>query len=167
MATLKRTLETSGKKELTTVEELDPRWAKFVDLYLQTGNAKQSAIEAGFTENYADVITSRFPEKVRKSLVDALDHKGITSDKIAEKVGKLLEGKKDLYFFGEKIGEVDDFNAIDKGLTHALKIRGDYAPDKSITLNANVNITPQDPKAKEIADKYEAELLNTLQDEKD
>src|SRR5688572_28437405 len=72
---------TSEKKELTTVEELDPRWANFVDLYLTNGNAKRSAIEAGFSENYADVITSRFPEKVRKSLVDALDHKGITSDK--------------------------------------------------------------------------------------
>lgn len=104
--------------------ELPPQWATFIGRYLETGNARQSAIDAGFSDSYANTITTRFPDKVRSTLRDALESKGITSEKIAEKVNELLEAKT---------GDEPNYQAIDKGISHAVKIRGDYSdePPKS------------------------------------
>jgi len=59
--------------------------------------------------------------------------------------------------------EEDDYATRHRYLDSAYKLKGSYAPDKSINLNANVNITPQDEKAKAIAQKYEEELLQNIQ----
>src|SRR5690348_5598026 len=91
-------------------EQLDPRWATFLDLYLASGNAKASAIEAGFSETYADNITTRFPDKVRKSMAAALESTGVTSELIAEKILLLLHAKKPVIMGGEGYGEEDDYN---------------------------------------------------------
>ena len=48
-----------------------------------------------------------------------------------------------------------------KALDLAYKLKGSYAPDKSLNLNINADLK-QDPKTREIGAKYEAELLNTL-----
>ena len=126
-----------------SIAELDPRWAKFIDRYLETGNAKQSAIIAGFSEEYASVITTRFPDKVRESLTDALESKGITSERIAEKIEVLLEASTPIYKNNNATGEIEhigdkpDYIAVDKGITHAIKIGigGGYAPEKHIVAN--------------------------------
>ena len=68
-------------------------------------------------------MTFEFPEKVKKGLVAALDARGITPEKIAEKIGWLLNQEK--------------YEAVDKGIAHAAKIGvgGGYAPEKSVTMN--------------------------------
>ena len=57
----------------------------------------------------------------------------------------------------------EDYATRHRYLDSAYKLKGSYAPDKSINLNANVNITPQDEKAKAIAQKYEGELLSAIE----
>lgn len=59
-------------------------------------------------------------ETKRKSLKQALIDKGIDEDKIAEKVGVLLEAK-------DSEGN-NDYTAIDKGLKHATVIHGVVDP---------------------------------------
>jgi phage terminase small subunit len=129
-------------------EELDPRWGMYVSEYLRTGKSFDSAIIAGFSESYAMVIKSRFPDKVKKSLVEALETKGITSEKIAEKIRKLIED--------------NDPSAIDKGLNHAIKIRGDYAPDKSLNVNVNVE-TVNDEAISKLADLLNQQAKDAVQ----
>lgn len=131
-------------------DELNPKWAKFIEAYLDSGNAYRSAIQAGFSEEYAKVITSRYPEKVRNSLKDALEHKGIDSAKIASKINELLEAKTVITKNNVTTGEVEiireqpDYTAIDKGIRHAIQVRGDYAPEKHQNTNVNINGTLSD-----------------------
>lgn len=131
-------------------DELNPRWAKFVELYLGSGNAKQSAIEAGFSEEYAAVITTRFPEKVRISLSRALEDKGIDSASIAEKVKWLMDQ--------------EDYQAVDKGISHAIKIRGDYSESEDKPKSTNIYnfiFTPESQAAiKEMEIKIKERLIN-------
>lgn len=128
-------METKKKLPKPKTDKINPKWANFTERYLETGNAYQSAIDVGFTKSYALVITSRFPDKVIKSLKEALEAKGITPEKIAEKVDSLLEATKPIYKNNNETGEIElvgespDYQAIDKGITHAVKIRGDYAED--------------------------------------
>lgn len=98
--------------KLTEIEDTAPRWAKFYHEYLKNGNAYRSAVKAGFSKEYAKVITSRMPRAVRESLKQALEKQGLTTHKIASRIRHLVES--------------NDTVAVDKGLTHVLKIRGEY-----------------------------------------
>jgi len=115
-------------------EEISPRWLEFIDEYLKTGNARQSALKVGFTEAYANIITQRIPVKVRKSMQEALEAKGITPERIAESIDFLLEH--------------DNFQAVDKGITHAAKmgVGGGYVPEKHVNLNYDVELTDEERK---------------------
>lgn len=53
-----------------------------------------------------------------------------------------------------------DYGVRHKYLDTAHKIKGTYAPEKSIALNVNIDST--NPKAKELAEKYEEELKKNL-----
>jgi len=133
-----------GKEE---VVELSPRWANFIDRYIETGNAKQSAKDVGFSEHYADVITSRFPQKVRKSLAQALETKGVTSQKIADKIDWLLDQ--------------DEYQAVDKGITQAAKmgVGGGYEAERVATMNVDIKGDIKDfDKMTQLREQYEAQL---------
>ena len=125
-------LKKSTGKGAIQSEELDPRWATFLDLFIKSSNSYQSALQAGFSESYAVVIRQRFPEKVKKSLAEALEAKGIDSEKNAEKIRVSLDS--------------DEPNAIDKGIAHAAKIGvgGGYAPEKKVTLSLEVSKEERD-----------------------
>lgn len=159
-------MATQKQKGLAKVEELpDVRWLAFQEHYLVSGNAYQSAIQAGFSEEYAKVITSRIPDKVIKSLNDALEHKGITPDKIADKINTLLDAQKKVrtYIKGDLTSEYEeeDHQAIDKGISHAVKIRGDYAPEKSVQVQIKADVKDF-TKLDKIKDEYEAKFIEAL-----
>lgn len=44
--------------------KLTPKQQKFADIYIETGNAMQSAIEAGYSDNYAKAQSSKMLENV-------------------------------------------------------------------------------------------------------
>ena len=64
-------------------DKMNQRMKAFADNYLETGNVYQSAIKAGYSENYAKTNASRLLEKdsVKKYLEDRLE--AIESKKIA------------------------------------------------------------------------------------
>jgi len=109
----------------------------FVDDYVLTGNGTQSALN-----NYD--IEGKNPEKIasalavenlgkpsvalaieikQETLKSALIKKGITPEKIADKINVLLDATT-----GEN--EKPDVNAIDKGLKHTKDIYGIENPDE-------------------------------------
>lgn len=153
-------------RQVQTMDELTPRWAAFIGHYIESGSARQSAIKAGFSQQYADVITTRFPDKVRESLNDALNNKGITSEKIAEKINTLLDATTPIYKNNNETGEVEhvgdkpDYQAVDKGITHAIKIGvgGGYAAEKKQTVNLNVDVTEDSSDISKIRQEYEEKL---------
>lgn len=111
----------SPQKRLTKKAEI------FAETYAKTGDKTLSAIAAFDTTNpdSARAMASKLLQKdsviqaieiKRKSLKQALIDKGIDEDKIAEKVGVLLEAT-------DKDGNTD-YTAVDKGLKHATVIHG-------------------------------------------
>lgn len=82
-------------------ETLDPRQALFLELYLNPksktfSNIYQSAMEAGYTENYASNLNSKVSWVVENS-------REITKDKLVKKAKKVLD--KSLDSEDEKIAQ--------------------------------------------------------------
>lgn len=53
------------KKEGVTVNDLSERQKKFAEYYAQSGNTVQSAIKAGYSENYANANACKLLDNVR------------------------------------------------------------------------------------------------------
>lgn len=60
----------------------------------------------------------------------------------------------------EEVGVEADYQTRHRYLDSAYKLKGLYAPEKSVTLNVNANIV--DPKQRKLAEKYEEELKKGL-----
>lgn len=139
------------------MQELSKQDQDFVKGVAITGNQTQSAKDAyGIKDDkYASVKGTRLIvkdsiktalEEVKRSLADRIP------DELLEKTH--LEGL-----------EATDDGFIDYAVRHkyldsAYKLKGSYAPDKSINVNLEGEIT--NPKAKELAEKYEEELKKGL-----
>ena len=73
------------------------------------------------------------------------------------KVRKIVHGEnaRHVYFWSP------DNRARKDGLDMAYKLKGDYAPEKRVNLNAKVDLS-NNPNAEKIAKKYEEELRDEL-----
>lgn len=118
---------------------------KFVEKVIETGNLTQSVQEAYDIEDskYASVKGQRLIAK--DSILNAIEE-ALPDDLLARKHLQFLNSER------EEIGI--------KALDMSYKVKGKYAPEKSISLNMNAEIT--NPKAKELAERYEEELKKSL-----
>lgn len=137
----------------------------FVNDYVDTDNATQSALKNYDTTDYStagnigseNLNKPRIIEAIdiaRISLKEALINKGITPNKIADKVNVLLNAKD--------IKGQTDFTAIDKGLKHATAIYGIEDPNnKPPTQNTyNFLFSPEvQADVKELEAKIKARLV--------
>lgn len=133
----------------TTQKKLQPLTKQdkdFVEKVVITGKLTKSAQEAYKLNNqrYAGVKAQRMITKdniinaievKRETLKSALELKGITPEKIADKINVLLDAKKPVYEKNdegvfENVGDEIDFTAVDKGLKHAKEIYGVEDSDK-------------------------------------
>lgn len=108
----------------------------------------KAMIDAGYSENTAKTPSKLTNTKGWQELMET----HLPQELIAQKHKALLNKIDDK-------GEID-VTAVSKGVDMAYKIWGTYAPEKSINLNVEANIT--DPKARELAEKYEEELKKGL-----
>lgn len=74
-------------------EDLSPKQLRFIELYIRTGNAKQSAIDAGYSVSYADTITTRLSGKVGQTLARIMDDNGATNEFGIQALVKDIEDK--------------------------------------------------------------------------
>lgn len=112
--------------------KLTEKQEAFATAMAKTNDPVMSATVAYDTngKESARVIANRLLQKApilevinekRKTLKQALIDRGIDEDKIAEKVGVLLEAT-------DEDGNTD-YNAVDKGLKHATAIHGVMSPE--------------------------------------
>ena len=118
-------------------------------------------------DNSATILGTQNLALVQDSMLDAALAAGITPAKVAEKINVLLDAEKirKVMRQGETIIEEseEDKMAIDKGITHSLKIGvgGGYAPEKSArTLNVDIKI--ENKELELLRQKYENELKTKL-----
>jgi len=145
----KKVVKQKTPKKTRKLPRLDPRWTLFKNYYATPssktiGNIYKSAVKAGFAKSYANTLSGRSGlGKVRISLSEALEKKGITSDYISGKIKELMDAaiikKTKIIKIAGGIEETTekkiDSHAINAGVTHAAKVRGDY---KETSINTEV-----------------------------
>lgn len=131
----------------------DPRWAKFFYYWMESGNSYRAGIKAGFSPGYSTMLRQRIPKKVKNGLLLQLEKQGISDGLLANRIKTLLVAKTPIYKNNnatkqvELVGMKDDTDAIDKGLKHALAIRGDITdkstePQKHLHLHMDLSSMP-------------------------
>lgn len=128
------------------------------------GNVSKAMREAGYSK-----YTAKNPKKLTESAgFKELLEKHLPDTLLMEKHAELLNVPMKVRTFkkGDLQLEIEqvDSHAISKGLDMAYKIKGKYAPEKSINFNVNADVT-HNKKAQKVADKYEEELREALQED--
>lgn len=129
--------------------ELDPRQRMLIRNYLDPNsptfmNKGASARVAGYTyRNPAEALApTRMAKNVRRAIEAAMEDAGITERLLAERHLALIK-KNEVRFnpktFKYEVTDQPDTIAVKAGLDMAYKLRGDYAPEK--TLNAHIDLT--------------------------
>lgn len=119
---------------------------KFVEELVETGNLTQSVVKA-YNEkdkNYAGVKGHRLirKDKIKKAVITLADS---IPDKLLTKVHlEGLEAGKHIYKNNNESGEIEDlgiepdYATRHKYLESGYKLKGSFAPEKSINLNLDV-----------------------------
>ena len=156
-----RHLKNGKKKEMP---KLSPQLKKirdkqFLTALEATGSPKEAAKLVGKIgsqggknpENVASARGSQRLKRINETMLDAALKNGVTPDKLAKKIKTLLDAKVRVktYIKGDLETEVvhEDSQAIDKGITHALKIGvgGGYKQDmESGGMKVNILIVPSE-----------------------
>ena len=141
-------------------QKLTPNEIRFAETYVKLNFNGTGAVQKVYdikSYSYAALKAHRLInndkvaeaiENKRKTLKQALIDKGVTEDKIAEKVNVLLEA--------------DDYTAIDKGLKHATNIYGVEDPElpKGNTTYINIFSPGVQEKIKAIEAEIKQKLIN-------
>lgn len=138
------------------------------------GNVSKSMREAGYPESTAKNPKNLTESKAWLELVD----QGLPDDMLLEVHREGLRATKRSGTGGMKIGIGTDGKVTDMGHTDidepdyatrhkyldtAYKLKGSYAPEKSQSVNLNVDLNVKDnPKAKKLAEEYEAKLKESI-----
>jgi hypothetical protein len=147
------------------MSKLTKKQKGFVKDYIKTGNGTQSAlnnydIDSDKPEKVASVIATE--NLAKPSIINAI--KSIADripDELLEKVHlEGLEASDKVVKQGE-VFDIPDYQTRHKYLDSAYKLKGLYAPEKSINLDIQADIT--NPQARELAKKYEDELKQSLE----
>lgn len=131
--------------------QLKPKQALFLKNYTDRksptfGNAKQSALKAGYAQEYAEKILGVLSENVALSMADAMERAGVTDARLVEVLTDGLEAKrvisaritdKDADVDTDDFIEVPDHPTRHKFLDTAIKIKGSYAAEKHEHTGAN------------------------------
>lgn len=123
---------------------------RFVENYVATGKARDSAIVAGYSEASAALIANENLNKpyIQQSIQER-------NREIMQKAGL------DLNYRAKKLQEILDQGLETNQLTAALnaidvmnKITGDYAPTQTENTNKNLNVNADIQRAKDLVNKY-------------
>lgn len=127
---------------------------KFRELYLKTGNALQSAKEAGYSESVARADSWKFARAVRISLADALRARGIDEVSQAEKLAKLQEARtvkwnpseEEFEEFGDsdvQMRATQEINRLLDAYPAPKEVTGDNRPIQIIFPTNFANLAPK------------------------
>lgn len=103
---------------------------------------------AGYDKTTALSSPGRTIEQV--GVQQALEEFGFTEDNAKSVVGSIL------------LDTAVDANARLKAADMVFKVKGSYAPEKTVSLQVKTTMNPHDEKVKAITDRYEQELLTTI-----
>jgi len=128
------------------------------------GNVSKSMREVGYSPATAKnpkmlLNSTGFMELLQQDVPDWL---------LTKKLKQLVNKKETVVKNNMTTGEIDviptgeiDTQAVRAGLDMAFKLKGSYAPEKKLSINANIS-AKENPKLKEISDEYKEKLKEAL-----
>lgn len=123
---------------------LDPRQAEFLNNYLDPssktyGNALQSALKAGYSQEYAESITAKAPQWLSENVGEYGDR--FKDDDLHKKHMELLSKEEILTRWNGATGEIEfvktgqvDTQAVKAGLDMAYKLKKKYPQNNNNTV---------------------------------
>jgi hypothetical protein len=163
-------------------KELKPKEKEFISEYLSNGNNATQAVlkvwpdlkeESARSKGSFLLTNDNIREKLNSTISDSLLRKkheklleqkrveyfvfpkAMDEEEIVEKVNAagfevivIRDGEKGKYAFYS----IDDAQAISKAIDMGYKLKGSYAPEKSVNVNVNADIIPTE-RLKALADK--------------
>jgi hypothetical protein len=111
--------------ELKEDTRLLPKMKKFARRVAKTGEILKSATDVGYKGNYGSQLMKN--EKIQTAIQVEMDRQGTTTERIVEKIDEGMEAYRVIRDGGKKY---PDFHVRKEYVDIALKIRGDYAPEK-------------------------------------
>lgn len=130
----------------------------YVKVYKQN-NRRAAAVAANQM-----LKTSKIVDKIKELEGDyrIIGHKiGLNKEIILKRLKELLYAKKQLFYNGEQVGEIDDNPSANKALETILKIWGDFAPEKVEMKDEPSEIDVSKLTKKEIKE-YKKRILKSL-----
>lgn len=127
------------------MENLTKKQQVFVKEYIETGNGTQSALKAYDTTDEVTAASIAHENLNKPQIVDAIKSLGeyFTEEDLAKVHLEGLTATKKVFKNNNATGEIEtvaeepDYAVRHKYLDTAYKIKGSYAPEKSINLNLN------------------------------
>lgn len=146
---------------------LTDRQIKYMAARISGKTREQAVREAGYSEETSPTQVEK-SGNLKKALIQAMEVKGLTSEKLAEKLAKGVDATKKIFFTykGEFRGEreVSDNETQHKYVKTALEIRGDLQPEQN-QMNVNIGLI-EVPKMAKDADSWNNEYNASLGPEK-
>jgi hypothetical protein len=102
-----------------------PKMKRFARKVAKTGNIMKSGADVGYKGNYASQLMQN--PKIQTAIQVEMDRLDVNTEKIVKKIKQGMNAYRVIKDGGKKY---KDFHAQHKFLDMALKIRGDYAPEK-------------------------------------
>ncbi len=102
-----------------------PKMKKFARRVAKTGEIMKSANDVGYKGNYGSQLMKN--EKIQTAIQVEMDKQGTTTEKIAQKIDEGMDAYRVIRDGGR---EYPDFHVRKEYIDMAVKIRGDYAPEK-------------------------------------
>lgn len=154
--TTKKAVKVAGKKSGKVVKEkkkpggqpgpkrLTVRDRKTVKGLIEGKSVRRAMIDAGFTENTANVKGKEKLEKLKPVLAELMEKRGLSDDKFLEVLEEGLDATRPVTVslgqgMGSDIVDYSDFGVRHKYLETGLKLKGHLQPD---TLNTNMMNAP-------------------------
>lgn len=129
------------------------------------GVISAAMVDVGYSEN-----TAKTPQKLTES--DGwkeLMQKYLPDDLLAQRHQELLNKREVVKAYNHETGETEvqvtdqpDTQAVSKALDMGYKLKGAYAPEKTVNLNLNADMKQLDPKVVTLKDEYEKKLLEQI-----
>lgn len=145
------------------MKPLNPQEQLFIDAYRSNGrNGSKAAVTAGYSRKTARIQACNLlkRENIRTAIAEE-DKKIVTSIKKSVK-GSASWKRRKLVKIADQLSDVIDFKnakAIIGAIAELNKMDGDYAPEKVLNANLNVDtdlqkVSEESRKAQEIISKY-------------
>ncbi|TPV67402.1 terminase small subunit [Lactiplantibacillus plantarum] len=146
--------------------KLTPKQRKFANEFIKTNNAYQSAINAGYSKNYASVGTKKLLENVRiqnyiqQKTGDVEKHESVEADEVLKNIYRISAGKE----IERHYVKIDNLAKEVAGGDDSIEARMEYMTDETTITPAS---TKEQVAAAELWFKLSGRLKNDSKDVED